>query len=171
MNDLIQENPSAFDLPELDLTRFSEPQMSPAVGEKYLVFFLGEELYAVASKTVAEAAAALIVTKLPNAPEWLLGVTNLRGEILSVLNLPAILRKDNLTPASKPKFIVLRSRVFESGVAFTASRISEIVTLPGEEIQNNADRESPHVFATAVHKSQTVNLIDTEKLLATLSIN
>ncbi len=71
MNDLTQENPFEFDLPALDLTRFSEPQTSKAVGEKYLVFFLGEELYAVSSKTIAEAAGSLAVTKLPNAPEWL----------------------------------------------------------------------------------------------------
>jgi len=171
MNDLIQENLPAFDLPALDLTRFSEPQASPAVGEKYLVFLLGEELYAVASKTVAEATASLVVTKLPNAPEWLLGVTNLRNEIISVINLPAILQKDDSAAVLKPKFIVLHSRVFESGVAFTANRISEIVTLPDEVIQNDDNQESPHVFGTAVHKSQTLNLIDTEKLLATLRIN
>ena len=171
MNDFIQENPFEFDLPALDLTRFSEPQPSQAVGEKYLVFFLGEELYAVSSKTVAEAAASLAVTKLPNAPEWLLGITNLRGEIISVINLPAVLRKDNRTPAPKLKYIVLRSRIFESGAAFAANRISEIVTLPDWEIKNNTDEKSPHVFGTADYKSQTLNLIDTEKLLASLKIS
>jgi len=171
MHDLIEENLLAVDLPALDLTRFSEPQTSRAVGEKYLVFLLGEELYAVASNTVAEAAASLPVTKLPNAPEWLLGVTNLRGEIISVINLPAILRNDDSTPALKPKFIVLRSRVFESGVAFTANRISEIVTLPDEAIEEIADEKTPHVFGKTILKARTLNLIDAEKLLSTLRIN
>lgn len=171
MSDLIQENPGAFDLPALDLTRFSDSQTSNAVGEKYLVFFLGEELFAVASKAVAEAAASLAVTKLPNAPEWLMGIANIRGEVVSVINLPAILQKENLTPAVRPKFIVLRSQVFESGAAFAANRISEIVALPDGEIQPNTDEKSPHLFGKAVHKTQTLNLINTEKLLASLKIS
>jgi len=169
MKDLIQE--TAFDLSALDLTRFSDSQTSSAVSEKYLVFFLGEEFYAVASKSVAEAAASLVVTTLPNAPDWLLGIANLRGEVISVINLPAILRKENLTPAAKPKFIVLRSQVFESSVAFAANRISEIIALPKEKIQLITDGKSPHIFGKAVHKSQTLNLIDTEKLLASLTID
>jgi len=160
-----------MDLPALDLTRFSDSQPLNAVGEKYLVFFLGEEFYAVASKTVAEAAASLVVTILPNAPDWLLGIANLRGKVISVVNLPAILQKENLIPAAKPKFIILRSQVFEAGVAFAANRISEIVALPEEQIQLNSDGKSPHIFGKAVHKSQTLNLIDTEKLLASLRIN
>ncbi len=139
-----------------------------AVGEKYLVFLSGEEFYAVASKTIAEATASLAVTRLPNAPEWLLGIANLRGEVVSVLNLPAILQQKISTPVPKPKFIVLRSEIFESGTAFAANRISEIVALPSEDIQIAADEKSPHIFGKAVYKSQTLNLIDTEKLLASL---
>ena len=142
-----------------------------AVSEKYLVFLSGEEFYAVASKTVAEAAASLAVTRLPNAPEWLLGIANLRGEVVSVLDLPAILQQEISTPAPKPKYIVLRSHIFGAGAAFAANRIGEIVTLPDEEIQIDADEKSPHVFATAVYKSHTLNLIDTEKLLASLKIS
>jgi purine-binding chemotaxis protein CheW len=171
MNDFIEENPFAFDLPTLDLTRFSEPQTSRAVGEKYLVFFLGEELYALDSNTVAEVAASLAVTKLPNVPDWLLGITNLRGEIMSVINLSAILGDGESAPFLKPKFIVLRSRIFESGVAFTVSRISEVVTLPDETIENIADEKTPHIFGKTFHKTQTLNLIDAEKILSTLRIN
>ena len=170
MNDLATENPITFDLPLFDLTRFSEPQISQAVGEKYLVFFLGEEFYAVPTKKVAEAASSLAVTKLPNAPEWLLGIANLRGEVVSVINLPAVLRKENSMFAPKPKFIVLRSQLFESGVAFTANRISEIVVLPDKEIRFTDDGKSPYTFGQVVHKSQPLNLIDTEKLLASLKL-
>ena len=170
MNDLIRENSLAFDLPSLDLTRFSELQVPQTIGEKYLVFFLGEELFAVSSKKVAEATPSLAVTPLPNAPEWLLGIANLRGDIISVVNLSALLGKKNLIPTPKSKFIILRSQIFEFGVALIVERISEIVAFPDKEIQSSMNEKTPHIFGKAVHKSQTLNLINTEKLLASLKI-
>lgn len=170
MNDLSRENPLVFDLPSLDLTRFSEPRVSQRVGEKYLVFFLGEELYAIRSEEIAEAATSLPVTILPNAPEWLLGIANLRGEVISVVNLPVILKKEISRPAPRPKFIILRSPVFEFGAVFAADKLSEIVVVPDAEIEFDPDEKSPHIFGRAVCQSQTLNLIDTEKLLASLRI-
>lgn len=168
MNDISQNNLAAFDLPALDLTRFSDSLTTSVVGEKYLVFFLGEKFYGVQSKMVAEAAAALPITKLPNSPAWLHGLANLRGEIISVLNLRVLLRKEVVTRPPKPKFIVLRSRVFESGVAFTANRISEIVFLPETEIKRQNDVNSPYVFGHAIYKSQPLELLNVESLLAAL---
>jgi len=171
MNALFQENPLGFDLPTLDLTRFSKPQTSQFVGEKYLVFFIGKNFYAVSSKKVVEAAPSLPVTVLPNSPEWLLGIVNLRGEVISVVNLPLLLRGENPTPALKQKFIILRSEFFEFGAAFAADRISEIVTLPSEDIEFDAAEKSPYIFGKAAYKNQFLNLIDTEKLLSSLTIN
>lgn len=171
MKDLLPENALCFDLPPLDSAEFSAPQNSQSGGEKYLVFCSGDEqFYAVASKKVVEAMPSLPLTILPNAPEWLLGIANLRGEVLSVINLVSRLRKNHSTPAAKSKFIVLRSQIFESGAVFTADKIYEIVTVPPAEIQFFEDENSPHIYGQAVYKSQPLKLIDTEKLLASLKL-
>ncbi len=170
MNDQSRENALVLDLPSLDLTRFSEPQVSQTSGEKYLVFFLGQELYAVASEKIHEAAASLPLTILPNAPEWLLGVANLRGEIISVVNLPVILKKKISPAAPRSKFIVLRSPVFEFGAAFAVDKLSEIVIVRDAEIQLNPDEKSPYIFGQTVCQLQTLNLIDTDKMLASLRL-
>jgi len=170
MNALLKENSLSFNLPPLDLTRFSEPQTPGFAGEKYLVFFIGEDFYAVSSTKVVEVASALPVTVLPNSPEWLLGIVNLRGALISVINLPRLLRMENSTPAPKSKFIVLSSQFFEFGAAFSVDRISEIVTLAEEEIQINAEEKSPYIFGKAAYKNQIINFIDTETLLASLTI-
>ena len=168
MNDLAPENHFFLDLPALDLTRFPKPPNPPSIGEKYLVFFLDDEFYAVPSQKVVEVTPTMPITVLPHAPEWLLGIANLRGEVISVVNLPALLAKKNRKHAPKPKFIILRSSAFESSAAFTADRISEIVSVPDEEVNFKDSADSPPVSGRAVHKSQTLNLIDTEKLFASL---
>lgn len=169
MTDLVQENSPAFDL--FKLTNFSEPRASSLpVGEKYLAFSLGEDFYAVASKDVIEAAPSLPVAHLPNSPEWLLGIANLRGEVISILNLPAIFGSPSQKIAPKQKFIVLRSQIFDSGVAFAADKLSELVSLPDEQIQFGEDKNSAYIFGKAVHESKTLRLIDTEKLLSALVV-
>ncbi|MCY7345862.1 MAG: chemotaxis protein CheW [Pyrinomonadaceae bacterium] len=171
MKDFVSENQFSRDLPPPASAEFSALPSRQSGGEQYLVFCAGgDQLYAVTSKNVVEAMSSLPLTILPNAPEWLLGIANLRGEVVSVLNLAAILQKDLPKTTPKTKFIVLRSQIFESGAAFPADKISEIVTISSAEIQCGADKDSPHIYGQVAFKSQTLNLIDTEKLLASLKL-
>jgi len=176
MNLLPQENSVETGLPALDLTApfFADEEKRQAVGEKYVAFSLGKEIYAVASKMVVEVTSWLAAAPLPNAPEWLHGIANLRGEIISVVSLPMLLgkraAKPIAAPAPKSKFIVLRSKAFESGAAFAADRLNEIVTLPDEKIQLVSDENAPFIFGEAVHQSNNLKLIDMEKLLASLAV-
>jgi len=167
-----QENSLEFGSPTIDLTApfLANEQKRQIGGEKYIAFSQGGELYAVSSKKVVEVTASLHIAPLPNAPEWLLGIANLRGEIISVLNLPTLFGKRISMPAPKSKFIVLRSPAFEFGVAFAADRLNEIVTLQDEKIQLVEYENSPFIFGKAVHQSHTLNLIDMEKLLASLAV-
>jgi purine-binding chemotaxis protein CheW len=165
-----RDNSLDLALPSLDLTGFSDLRSSKTIGEKYLVFFLGEELYAISSKNVIEAAPALSFTTFLNAPGWLLGIANLRGELVSVINLPRLLGKENTMPAPKSKFIILRSQTFEGDAAFAADRISEIIVLSDKEIQSFTDENDSHIHGKAVYKTQTLKIIDIEKLLSALVI-
>jgi len=154
---------SAFDLPNLTDSFSNGENATQASGEKFIVFVLDNEFFAVSAKQVAEVVQPLPLTPLPNVPEWLLGMANLRGNIISVVNLLKLWDKKTSQPSSKTKFIVLRSPNGDSSVAFTVDKLSEIVTLPSEKIQLIKDDKS--FFAKAMHKSNIVYLIDTEKLL------
>lgn len=170
MNNLISQNPPAFDLPSFNPAGFSDLQRSQTIGGKYLAFLLGADFYAVSLKMVVEATPFLPVTVLPYAPEWLTGIVNLRGEIISIVDFSSLFGKKISTFAPKQKLIILRSEIFDSGVAFAADKLNEIVTLPNDKIQLNKGEDSPYIFGKAVHESATLNLIDTEKLFASLVV-
>lgn len=146
---------------------------APQEGEKYVVFHLDEKLYAVHSKQVAEVIGCLPVTPLPVVPEWLAGIANLRGDIISVVDLRKLWKK-NSTPPKKSKLLILRSEKENNAVAFVVDKLSEIVTLGTKEIEfSAADFESsfPTFFGRAMHKSQTLYLLDAENLFSSLSIS
>lgn len=55
--------------------------------ERYLLFSLGKEDYAMPLLTVREVIAIPNVTPIPHSPSHFLGLMNLRGQVISVLDL------------------------------------------------------------------------------------
>ena len=169
MNNFPQENFPALDLPALSDTPFFEKPNSNATGKKFIVFFLDDELFAVSAEQVAEVVHPPAITPLPNTPDWLLGVANLRGEIISVADLSRFWKRQTFGRALKPKLIVLRGQNSNALIAFTVDKLSEIITLPDDEIE--ICQPNPfHVFGKASHQSNVLNLLDTEKLVASLEL-
>ncbi len=158
---------SALNLPSLPDALADDKQSVRQSGEKFIVFILDSELFAISSKQVAEVTQPLAVTPLPNAPEWLAGIANLRGEIISVADLRKILGKNsNFSP--KAKFVVVRSPNSDALTAFSVDKLSEFVTLNNNEIQTVKNHKTPHIFGTAVYQSNPLQLIDSAKLVASL---
>ncbi|MEZ5429236.1 MAG: chemotaxis protein CheW [Pyrinomonadaceae bacterium] len=176
MSDLNQTKSANFDLSSIDLLDLTEPffsddhLVSERDGEKYIVFFLGTEIYAILSKRVAEIFQPLAITPLPNFPDWLIGISNFRNDIISVIDLQKLWGKIGSPVTPKTKLIVLRPEGAESPVALTIDRLSEMVTLPERNIETVKDDGSPHIYGRATHKSNTVKLVDTNKLLSSLNL-
>ncbi|MEP6901162.1 MAG: chemotaxis protein CheW [Actinomycetota bacterium] len=173
MNKAVPNIAPLFDLSSLNLTDFSDSffsdqQTANSDDEKFIVFFLDGELFAVSAEQVTEVVRPLAVTLLPNSPPWLCGIANLRGEIISILNLSKICNKKSAPVSSKSKLIVLKPKNFASPVAFPVDRLSELITLPKEAIEPAED----FCFSgKALHESNFVHLLDTEKLFSSLLHN
>lgn len=170
MSDALLNIEPLFDLSSLNLSTLPDPflygeEPENSDDEKFVVFFLDDELFAVSAKQVAEVVRPLTFTVLPNSPAWLYGIANLRGEIISVLNLSKLCGKKPTPVSSKSKIIVLKPKNFASSIAFLVDRLSEIITLTKEDIQ---PAEDFCFFGKAVHETNSVNLLDTEKLFSSL---
>jgi purine-binding chemotaxis protein CheW len=55
--------------------------------EQYVVFKLAASEYAINIAYVAELLRMVAITPLPASPEWVLGVVNLRGKVIPVIDL------------------------------------------------------------------------------------
>jgi len=63
----------------------SETQVDESI--QFLTFKLGEEIYGVDVLQVREVLDAVPVTKVPRSPEFMLGVINLRGSVVPVVDM------------------------------------------------------------------------------------
>lgn len=100
---------------------------------------LGREVYGIEVQHIVEIRPAVRITRVPRVPEWVTGVTNLRGRILSVLDLrrffglqPAETKEeDSVTPF--PDLVVVETSTME--VALLTEDVLEIEPFPSNQIQ------------------------------------
>jgi purine-binding chemotaxis protein CheW len=89
---------------------------SPSETLLIVEFILVPERYAVAASFVSEVLPLTEITPIPGAPAFVMGVINLRGKIVSVLNLKSRfnLKEKGLTDFNK--VIILRNEQMEFGI-------------------------------------------------------
>jgi purine-binding chemotaxis protein CheW len=137
--------------------RFQEPVMSPAPAAptaQYLSFFIAGEEYAVGILQVREIVEYGTVTRVPSTPEWILGVTNLRGSVLPVIDLAMKLR---LPPSAvHPRSCIVVVEITFQGEKLIMGVLSDAV---GQVLDlGPADIEPPPAFGTPVHAEYLVGM-------------
>jgi purine-binding chemotaxis protein CheW len=151
------------------LAREPTPMTAAAETIEVVEFMLAYERYAVESGYVRDVHALDSLTPLPCTPAFVLGIVNLRGEILSVIDLGRFfdLPRKGLTDLNKA--IVLRSGTMQFGVL--ADTVVGMRRVPVTDIQPSLPtltgvREE---FLKGVTSERLV-ILDGEKLLTDKSI-
>src|SRR4051812_23287406 len=73
----------------------------------YLTFALGEEKFAIPVDRVQEVVEFGQVTKVPNAPAYMLGIINLRGRVLPLLDTKLKLGLTATVPTQRTRIMLL----------------------------------------------------------------
>ncbi|MEA2503508.1 MAG: purine-binding chemotaxis protein CheW [Actinomycetota bacterium] len=118
---------------------------------------MGPDLYAVPMDGVRKVVRAPLLTKLPTAPALVLGLFNLRGEIVPLLDTPALMGLSRIP--DWPFVAVVRSSLGLAGLAATA--FPEPAAL-GEPV---GPSESPATAGTYAVGGRLAVLLDIEELL------
>ncbi|MBS1131798.1 MAG: chemotaxis signal transduction protein [Proteobacteria bacterium] len=104
---------------------------------EYLVFLLGEESYAINILCVREIRAYDSVTAIPNAPEFIKGVINLRGDIVPIYDLRIRFRCSSVDYGVLTTVIILAigSRI----VGVVVDGVSNVIMLANTDIYPSPD--------------------------------
>lgn len=109
------------------LARSPEPVVAGETLE-VVTFALAAERYAIETRYVREVVRVLDFTPVPGAGDVVLGVTNLRGEILSIVDLRKILGVSHARLTDLTQIIVMGTEAAEFGTV--ADRVHEIIGMP-----------------------------------------
>jgi purine-binding chemotaxis protein CheW len=100
---------------------------APAAETEMLAFLLSGEEYVIAVEQVNEVLKMWSLTPVPNAPEHILGVSSLRGTMLTIIDLGKRLGLGTATMNEKSRVVVVT--VDDEKVGFIVDRVKGVVKL------------------------------------------
>lgn len=112
---------------------------APEPMAKYILVTIGTRHLAITIDSLAEVGAVPQITFLPNLPEWILGIMNIRSEIISMVDFPGFLNEEQIRVRGEKKLVVLRNEKMKVGLGVDA--IVGTVTKNLSDIENS-DLES-----------------------------
>jgi purine-binding chemotaxis protein CheW len=102
------------------------------IKDKYLIFTIDREEYALGVESVIEIIAMQGITPLPEFPDYIKGLINLRGKIVPVLDIRLRFKKDFREYDAKTCILV--AQVEEIMVGLIVDRVSDVMDIPQDVI-------------------------------------
>lgn len=134
---------------------------------EFLVFSLGEEEYAIDILKVQEIRGYENVTRIANAPEFIKGVTNLRGVIVPIVDLRIKFRLSKAIYDEQTVVIVVN--IAGRVVGIVVDRVSDVMTLNDEQIKPapefGVNLPLDYISGLGSLEKRMLVLVDIEKLL------
>ncbi len=147
----------------------SENVVAP-VGEQYLIFSLADREFAVKAELVQGVERLAEVTTVPNVVSWVKGVINLRGSIVSVVDLRMFLDLEQLP--STPRTRLLSLQQSDMVICLVVDGVSDMVPIPSTVIFNGNTRQaaippwaSPYTTGSALLANRVIVILDVARLL------
>ena len=130
-------------------------------------FQVGRETYGVPIASLHEIVRVTEITAVPDAPAYIEGVINLRGKIVSVIDLRKRFGEKQASPGKKNRILVVESAGRLTGLIVDAA--SDVLKIPAEDVE-----PPPAVFqegglncvtGLGKYKNRLIILLDMNKLL------
>lgn len=152
------------------LARMDEPEATQSQNSLQLVgFVIGEQVFGVDILTVQEIIRDAAITPIPDSPEFLEGVINLRGRIIPVIDLRKRLKLTGAASVEKATWIVIL--LIEGRVTgFVVDRVTKVLNLPVSQIKPPPDivvagLKSQYVRGVCKMDRQLLILLDFSRIL------
>jgi purine-binding chemotaxis protein CheW len=137
--------------------------------ERYVTFAIADSLYAVSVTSVLEISRVPRITPIPNVPSWIPGVINLRGEIISVIDLRAFLGIDETYQAYSRRLLVVKTPGEEITTSLVVDQVRGFVRLDTKQMTAAGtsldDWVAPYLTGVFEYEDQVLAVMDLERFL------
>ena len=153
-------------------TPAASPSATTAQAGKYLTVVLDSEAYGLAVLKVREIIRLQKITPVPQVPEFVKGVINLRGRVIPIVDLRA---KFGLKAEFTERTCVVVVQVtLDAGntvqMGLIVDSVEEVVNLTGEEIEPTPEFgvriDTSYILGMAKIKGQVKTLLDIDRVVA-----
>lgn len=142
-------------------------------GDRYVLLTIASAHYAVLEAFVTELERLPKITLVPRVPAWVRGVTNLRGDVLSVIDMRVFLGLDP-TPSHSARMLVVRLLTEEFSTGLIVDGVDRIAAVPPDAItppESSLEGPlAPYLRGMCVIDEQLVAVLDLDRLLRSSEI-
>ncbi|MCX7711909.1 MAG: chemotaxis protein CheW [Clostridia bacterium] len=136
--------------------------------DKFLTFLLGNEVYGIDIKYVTEIIGIQSITEVPELPEYVKGIINLRGKIIPVMDVRIRFKKEAREYNDRTCIIVIDIK--DMPIGLIVDSVSEVLSIPEQDIvpppQVNKDFNNRYIKGIGKVENNVKLLLDCEKLLS-----
>jgi purine-binding chemotaxis protein CheW len=141
-------------------------QEEDTLGGRFLTFSLGNEAYGIEIRYVTEIIGIQPITEVPELPEYMKGIINLRGKIIPVMDVRLRFKKSFNEYNDRTCVVVID--IQNVSIGLIVDSVSEVISIPESEIVAPPDvSKEGNRFIKGIGKvgSEVKLLLDCEKLL------
>lgn len=134
---------------------------------RFLTFSLGKESYGIEIKYVTEIIGIQAITEIPELPEYVKGIINLRGKIIPVMDVRLRFKKEPREYNDRTCVVVVDIENIPIGLIVDS--VSEVLAIPEQDIveppQMNKGYNNRYIKAIGKVENDVKLLLDCKKLL------
>lgn len=124
-----------------------------------VIFSLGKEKFALETRFIDGIEKMLSITRVPTAPYYIRGLANLRGNIISIIDLKAYLNMEKTK--DEDNIIILEAG--EERIGLMVDEVNEVVEITDDMIEKVSDNTG-HTKGVVNFDNYIVTLLEGEEL-------
>ena len=135
--------------------------------DKYLTFSLNKEFFGIEIRFVTEIIGIQAITEIPQLPQYIKGIVNLRGKIIPVMDVRLRFQKEPMEYNDRTCIIVVEIK--DICIGLIVDRVSEVLSISEENIvpppDNKLGVKSKYITGIGKVENDIKLILDCDELL------
>ena len=143
-----------------------------AMEGKYLTFTLEKEEFGIGILTVKEIIGMMAITPIPRTPDWVLGVINLRGKVIPVVDLRLKFSMQSRPFDERTCIVVVEMGSGKSmlSIGLVVDAVNEVVNIKQDDVEQpprfGTDTDTQYILGMAKSGDRVKILLDINMVLS-----
>ena len=128
---------------------------------QFVIFKLGDEYFAIDTKSIQNISEMITITKVPKAPKYIKGLINLRGSIKPLVDISMLLNIENNN--NPQNIIIIKLNDEEVGIA--VDEVVEVLDIEKDKFQSLSNKSKEYILGVIELNEAIITIIDVNKIL------
>lgn len=151
---------------EKQQNQLDEPQKKENDVVQLVGFIIGQEEYAVPILSIQEIIKPIEFTRVPSVPDYILGVFNLRGSVIPLIDLRRKFKMEAVKSSEDTRYIVMKGK--DNTAGFVIDRLTEAIRIKSSKIgppPETIHADKGMVYGIGMRDDSILTILKVEALL------